>query len=66
MDAHATGSNRDEVLAALEPAIEKPLDQIRLIRRGSLASLYGKFRDDPTLREICEEAYKDRNADMHE
>jgi len=35
------------------------------VRRG-LAGLFGKFRDDPTLREICEEAYKERDADIRE
>ena len=35
------------------------------VGRG-LAGLFGKFRDDPTLREICEQAYKERDADVQE
>jgi predicted RNase H-like HicB family nuclease len=66
----ATGATREGVLAALESAIEKRLDQGELValevRRGGLASLFGRFRDDPTLREICEEAYQERNADVQE
>jgi predicted RNase H-like HicB family nuclease len=69
-DVHATGATREAVLAALEGAIEKRLDQGELIalevRKGGLTSLFGKFRDDPTLREICEEAYKNRDADVQE
>jgi hypothetical protein len=42
------------------------LDQGELVmldvRRRGLAGLFGKFRDDPTLREICEEAYQERDA----
>jgi hypothetical protein len=34
------------------------------VRRRGLAGLFGKFRDDPTLREICDQAYKERDADV--
>jgi predicted RNase H-like HicB family nuclease len=69
-DVRATGATREGVLAALEAAIEERLDQGELvameIRRRGLAGLFGRFRDDPTLREICEEAYKERDADVQE
>jgi hypothetical protein len=69
-EVRATGATREGVLAALEAAIEKRLDQGELvalkIRRRGLAGLFGRFRDDPTLREICEEAYKERDADVRE
>ena len=67
-DVRATAGTRAEALAALESAIAKRLDQGELvaleIRRG-LAGLFGKYRDDPTLREICETAYRERDADVH-
>ena len=51
-------------------ALSKRLDQGELVmlevRRRGLAGLFGKFRDDPTLREICEDAYKERDADVQE
>ena len=69
-DVCATASTRAEALAALESAIANRLDQGELValevpRRG-LAGLFGKYRDDPTLREICETAYKERDADVRE
>jgi hypothetical protein len=69
-DVSATANTREEALAMLEAAISKRLDQGELValevRRRGLAGLFGKFRDDPTLREICEEAYKERDADVQE
>ncbi len=64
-DVSARAPTRDEALAKLESAISQRLDQGELvalqIRRRGLAGLFGRFRDDPTLREICEEAYKERD-----
>jgi predicted RNase H-like HicB family nuclease len=69
-DVRATGATRQEALNALESAIAQRLDQGELValevRRRGLVGLFGKFRDDPTLREICEEAYKARDAELHE
>jgi hypothetical protein len=69
-DVSVTAPTRDEALVKLESAISKRLDQGELVqlevRRKGLAGLFGKFRDDPTLREICEEAYKERDADVRE
>ena len=66
-DVCVTANTREEALAKLESAISKRLDQGELVmlevRRRGLAGLFGKFRDDPTLSEICEEAYKERDAD---
>jgi hypothetical protein len=67
-DVRATAPTREEALAKLESAISKRLDEGDLValevRRRGLAGLFGKFRDDPTLREICEDAYKERDADV--
>ena len=69
-DMRATASTRAEALAKLETTISKRLDEGELImlevRRRGLAGLFGKFRSDPTLREICEEAYQQRDADRQE
>jgi len=66
-EVRASASTREGALAALEAAIARRLDQgdwvaLEVPRRG-LAGLFGKYRDDPTLREICEAAYKERDAD---
>ena len=69
-DVRATASTRAEALEKLEAAISKRLDQGDLVllevRRRGLGGLFGKFRNDPTLREICEEAYQERDADVRE
>src|SRR5438034_9598669 len=69
-NVRATASTREEALAALESAIATRLDQGELValevRRRGLAGLFGKYRDDPTLRDICETAYQERDADVRE
>jgi hypothetical protein len=69
-DVRATGSTREQALTALVAAIAERLDQGDLValevRRRGLAGLFGKYRDDPTLREICVAAYKERDADVPE
>jgi hypothetical protein len=69
-DLRVTAATREEALAKLESAISQRLNQGELValevRRRGLAGLFGKFRDDPTLREICEQAYQERDADMLE
>ena len=67
-DVRATASTREKALSALQSAIAERLDQGELValevpRRG-LAALFGKYRDDPTLPEICEAAYQERDADV--
>ena len=69
-EVRATASTREAALASLESAILKRLDQGELValvigRRG-LAGLFGKYRDDPTLREICQTVYQERDADKRE
>jgi hypothetical protein len=69
-EVSATAPTRAAALAALESTIAQRLDEGNLValevpRRG-LAGLFGKYRDDPTLREICEAAYKERDADVRE
>ena len=67
-EVRATAATREEALAKLESAIALRLDQGELValevRRRGLAGLFGIFRDDPTLRDICEEAYKERDAEL--
>ena len=65
-EVRATASTRAEALASLEAAIEQRVAQGELValeigRRG-VSRLAGKYHDDPTLREICEQAYQQRNA----
>jgi hypothetical protein len=69
-EVRATAPTRAEALAALETAIEKRVEQGELVNleigRKGLAGLFGKYRDDPTLQDICDEAYRERDADVRE
>lgn len=69
-DVRATASTRAEALAALETALEKRVEQGELatleIGRKGLGGLFGKYRDDPTMQDICDEAYRERDADVQE
>src|SRR5437870_5210364 len=69
-DVRATAGTRAEALAALEAAIARRLDQGELValevRRRGLAGLFGKYGDDPTLPEIRQAAYAERDADVPE
>ena len=65
-EVRAKAATREGALAALESALAQRLDQGELValevpRRG-LAGLFGKYRDDPTLRPLCEAAYHERDA----
>jgi hypothetical protein len=69
-DLRATAPTRAEALAALESALENRVKQGELVTleigRKGLAGLFGKYRDDPTLQDICDEAYRERDADVRE
>src|SRR5439155_149769 len=66
-DIRANAATRSEAIAALEAAVAQRVARGELltleIARGGLSSLAGKYHDDPTLREICEEAYRQRDAE---
>ena len=67
-DVRATAPTRAEALATLETVIEKRVERGELVTlqigRKGLAGLFGKYSDDPTLQDICDEAYKERDADV--
>jgi len=69
-EVRATAPTRLAALAALETVIEKRVEQGELVTleigRKGLAGLFGKYRDDPTLQDICDEAYRERDADVRE
>jgi hypothetical protein len=65
-EVRASAPTRVAALAALETIIEKRVQQGELVTleigRKGLAGLFGKYRDDPTLQDICDEAYRERSA----
>ena len=66
-EVNAIASTRDEALTALESAIEKRVQQGELVNlmvgRKGIAAFAGKYHDDPTLQDICDEAYRERDRD---
>ena len=44
---------------------EMTQDKSQMSEAG-VSTLAGKYKDDPTLREICDEAYKQRDAERHD
>ncbi len=65
-EVRATASTRAEALSALEADLERRVAQGELlaleVRARGVSRLAGKYRDAPSLREICEEAYRQRDA----
>ena len=67
-DVCVVGPTRAEAIAALQTEIAQRIARGELlsleVEEGGISSLAGKFRADPTLREICEDAYKLRDAEL--
>ena len=63
----AEEDTRDEALAALHHEISTRIGRGELVEvefpRIGVSDLAGRYRDDPSLLEICDAAYRDRDAD---
>lgn len=61
------GSTRAEALAALQADLAQRLAHGELVSLElpllGVSDLAGRYRTDPTLREICTEAYRQRDAE---
>ncbi len=66
-DVRVVEPTRSQAIDALKSEIRQRVDRGELlsleIEVGGVTSLAGKYRDDPTLDEICNEAYRLRDAD---
>ncbi len=62
---HVVGATRDQALAGLRAAIQERVCAGELtsleIETLGISDLAGTYREDPTLREICDEAYRLRD-----
>ena len=67
-DVRVVGPTHSEAISALQVEIAQRIARGKLlsleVEKGGVSSLAGKYRTDPTLREICEEAYKLRDAEQ--
>jgi hypothetical protein len=66
-DVRATGQTREAAIAALKAEVRHRVESGELIALDinsvGITSLAGKYRDDPTLEDICTEAYRERDAE---
>ncbi len=69
-EIRALGETRDEALEALKAEVSRRVERGELIcldvDATGVAGLAGKYRDDPTLEEICLQAYRERDAETKE
>lgn len=65
-DVRMVAPTRDQAIAALRAKIEERVATGELLSvgvcPGAVTDLAGKYADDPTLREICADAYRQRDA----
>lgn len=66
-EVRVTGGSRELALNALSEQISRRVADGELttleVPVGNLSRVAGRFADDPTLEDICDDAYRARNAD---
>lgn len=67
---HAVGATRDDALRALHTDLAQRLAQGEFVTlevsAQRITDLAGTYSTDPTLRDICAEAYRMRDAERHQ
>ncbi len=66
-ELRCTRPSKEEALAALQQDLAQKLKSGELVHlelpTTGVAGLAGRFADDPSLREICDDIYRERDAD---
>ena len=66
-EVSVVGSSRSDAIASLEAEIRKRVEHGELVSlevgSAGISSLAGKYADDASLQEICDDAYADRDAE---
>lgn len=66
-ELRCTRSSKDEALAALQRELAAKIKEGELVHLElsvqGITGLAGRFADDPALREICADIYRERDAD---
>lgn len=66
----AVEQTRSQAISSLKNKIHQSIESGELLflelDTGGLSSLAGKYNSDPTLRDICEEAYQQRDEDFRQ
>ena len=67
-ELRTVGPTRGDAIDALRAEIERRMQSGEMasleVRPRGVAAIAGAFRDDPTLRDICEDAYRARDAEL--
>jgi hypothetical protein len=67
-EVRAVGPTREAAIAALRAEVTQRVDRGELVTldvdSAGITGLAGKYRDDPTLEDICAEAYRERDAEI--
>lgn len=67
-DVRATGASREAAISAIRLQISDRLERGEWtgveVGTVSVTSLFGSFADDPTILEIAEEAYRQRDSEI--
>lgn len=62
------GSSKEEAVAALRQKLAEKVKAGELVNLElttvGVSDLAGRFADDPTLRDICDDIYRQRDADQ--
>jgi hypothetical protein len=65
-DVRAVEPTRDQAIAALKAELQRRVERGELLSLDidvvDISSLAGKYSADPTLRDICDQAYQRRSA----
>ena len=63
------GSTKEEAIAGLQQQLAQKMMDGEIVNlevgETGISGLAGRFADDPSLRDICEEIYRDRDADRN-
>ena len=66
-EVRVAGATRDQAVEKLRAVLAERVQHGELIvidiPPPGVAALAGKYADDPTLREICDDAYRSRDAE---
>jgi hypothetical protein len=69
-EVRMVGATPGQAVAALKAEIVQRVGRGELVSLevspGGISDLAGKYADDPTLREICVDAYRQRDAEAEE
>ena len=69
-EVRVVGSTRGEAIAAIKAEITDRMGRGELVGLEvspvGIADLAGTYVADPSLRQICTDAYRDRDAELHQ